>query len=84
MEWPRELDSVGRAHARVARGVRLRRRLTDHKAFDFEAIVDGADLVVDSRNAIKRHAPHVFKIGAPTPARELRDREPQAALAQAG
>jgi len=59
--------------------------LTDHKAFDFGAIVDGADLVVDSRNAVKRHAPHVFRIGAPAPTTtQTANAEPQAALAQAG
>ncbi len=58
--------------------------LTDHTAFDYEAIVDGADLIVDSRNAVKRHAPHVFRIGAPAPAKADTPREPQPAMAQAG
>jgi UDP-N-acetyl-D-glucosamine dehydrogenase len=39
--------------------------LTDHRMFDYEAIVRHAKLVVDSRNAIKSAAPHVFKLGAP-------------------
>ena len=39
--------------------------VTDHTAFDYDAIVDGCDLVVDSRNAVKRRAPHVFRLGAP-------------------
>jgi len=38
--------------------------LTDHKAFDYDAIVS-ADLVVDTRNAIKGSYPNVFKLGAP-------------------
>ncbi len=42
--------------------------LTDHSAFDYDAVVDRADLVVDSRNAVKRREPHVFRIGAPAPA----------------
>jgi UDP-N-acetyl-D-glucosamine dehydrogenase len=39
--------------------------VTDHRVFDYDAIVRDARLVVDSRNAIKRPAPHVFKLGAP-------------------
>jgi UDP-N-acetyl-D-mannosaminuronate dehydrogenase len=37
--------------------------LTDHRAFDCDAIVAAAPLVVDTRNAIKH--PHVLKLGAP-------------------
>jgi UDP-N-acetyl-D-glucosamine dehydrogenase len=40
--------------------------LTDHTAFDRDFIVEHAPLIVDSRNAIKTPAPHVFKLGAPT------------------
>ncbi|PYR94729.1 MAG: UDP-N-acetyl-D-glucosamine dehydrogenase [Acidobacteria bacterium] len=39
--------------------------LTDHKSFDYDAIVSEADLVVDTRNAIKGSHPNVFKLGAP-------------------
>jgi UDP-N-acetyl-D-glucosamine dehydrogenase len=39
--------------------------LTDHKVFDYEAIVSQSDLVVDTRNAIKGSHPNVFKLGAP-------------------
>ena len=42
--------------------------LTDHRAFDYDAIVANAPLIVDTRNAIKRTHPHVFKLGAPAPA----------------
>jgi UDP-N-acetyl-D-glucosamine dehydrogenase len=42
--------------------------LTDHTAFDYDALVSQASLVVDTRNAIKRTYPHVFKLGAPQPA----------------
>jgi UDP-N-acetyl-D-mannosaminuronate dehydrogenase len=42
--------------------------LTDHRAFDYDAIVANAPLVVDTRNAIKHVHPHVFKLGAPAPA----------------
>jgi UDP-N-acetyl-D-glucosamine dehydrogenase len=38
--------------------------LTDHKVFDYPAIVTHAKLVVDSRNAIKASAANVFKLGS--------------------
>jgi UDP-N-acetyl-D-glucosamine dehydrogenase len=41
--------------------------VTDHRAFDYDAIVAEADLVVDTRNAIKKRHPHVFRLGAPHP-----------------
>ncbi|HSC29297.1 MAG TPA: nucleotide sugar dehydrogenase [Vicinamibacterales bacterium] len=41
--------------------------ITDHKTFDYDGMVAEADLIVDTRNAIKRPAPHVFKLGAPRP-----------------
>ena len=44
--------------------------LTDHKAFDYAAIVAEADVVVDTRNAIKKPSPHVFRLGAPRPEHE--------------
>ncbi|MEZ5318686.1 MAG: nucleotide sugar dehydrogenase [Vicinamibacterales bacterium] len=37
--------------------------VTDHKVFDYDAIVRQARLVVDSRNAIKTPHDHVFKLG---------------------
>ena len=43
--------------------------LTDHRAFDYDAIVAGAPIIVDTRHAIKQPHPHVFKLGAPPPAR---------------
>jgi UDP-N-acetyl-D-glucosamine dehydrogenase len=42
--------------------------LTDHSAFDYDALVAAAPLIVDTRNAIKQTHPHVFKLGAPQPA----------------
>ena len=42
--------------------------VTDHRVFDYELISSRAKLVVDSRNAIKREHPHVFKLGAPNAA----------------
>jgi UDP-N-acetyl-D-glucosamine dehydrogenase len=41
--------------------------VTDHQAFDYEAMVAESSLVVDTRNAIKQPYPHVFKLGAPRP-----------------
>jgi UDP-N-acetyl-D-glucosamine dehydrogenase len=44
--------------------------ITEHKTFDYDAIVAEADLVVDTRNAIKQPHAHVFKLGAPRPSSE--------------
>jgi UDP-N-acetyl-D-glucosamine dehydrogenase len=41
--------------------------VTDHKAFDYDGIVAEADIVVDTRNAIKKRHAHVFRLGAPHP-----------------
>ncbi len=41
--------------------------VTDHKAFDYEAMAAEADLIVDTRNAIKAPHPNVFRLGAPRP-----------------
>ena len=40
---------------------------TDHKGFDYDAMVAEADLIVDTRNAIRKPAPNVFKLGSPRP-----------------
>jgi len=41
--------------------------VTDHKAFDYQALLEEADLIVDTRNAIKTLHPHVFRLGASKP-----------------
>jgi UDP-N-acetyl-D-glucosamine dehydrogenase len=41
--------------------------VTDHKVFDYQMLVDEADLIVDTRNAIKKPYPHVFRLGAARP-----------------
>jgi UDP-N-acetyl-D-glucosamine dehydrogenase len=41
--------------------------ITDHKTVDYEAVAAEADLIVDTRNAIKKPHPHVFRLGAPRP-----------------
>jgi UDP-N-acetyl-D-mannosaminuronate dehydrogenase len=49
-------------------GIDERKILTEHSAFDYDALAATAPLVVDTRNAIKQTHPHVFKLGAPQPA----------------
>jgi UDP-N-acetyl-D-glucosamine dehydrogenase len=39
--------------------------VTDHKAFDYKTLLEEADLIVDTRNAIKEPSSKVFKLGAP-------------------
>src|SRR4029453_1171214 len=39
--------------------------VTDHQAFDYAALLEEADLIVDTRNAIKQPHSKVFKLGAP-------------------
>jgi UDP-N-acetyl-D-glucosamine dehydrogenase len=43
--------------------------ITDHRVFDYDAIVKHAALIVDTRNAIKTADPKVIKLGAPTTGR---------------
>ncbi|MDQ3068410.1 MAG: nucleotide sugar dehydrogenase [Acidobacteriota bacterium] len=38
---------------------------TDHKDFDYDQLVREADVIVDTRNAIKGRHANVFKLGAP-------------------
>ena len=44
--------------------------ITDHTAFDYDAMVAESDVIVDTRNAIKTPARNVFKLGAPRPVGE--------------
>ena len=39
--------------------------LTDHRVFDYNALVVSASLVVDTRNAVKGDHYHVFRLGSP-------------------
>src|SRR3954464_5790749 len=41
--------------------------VTDHRTFDYDALVAEADLIVDTPDAIKNLHPHVFRLGAPHP-----------------
>jgi UDP-N-acetyl-D-glucosamine dehydrogenase len=41
--------------------------VTDHTTFDYDALVAQAEVIVDTRNAIKKPYPHVFRLGAPRP-----------------
>jgi len=41
--------------------------VTDHRTIDYDSLVAGAPLIIDTRNAIKAEYPHVFRLGAPQP-----------------
>ena len=60
-----DLASIGELDSRTLESFDCVAILTDHKSFDYSAIVQHADLVVDTRNAIKQKAPNVFRLGAP-------------------
>jgi len=66
-EWPGGVDmesvALDQATLTAADCVVL---ITDHKGFNYPDIVKHAKLMVDTRNAVKTPAPHVFKLGAPT------------------
>jgi UDP-N-acetyl-D-glucosamine dehydrogenase len=68
-EWPGRRDIKAVA---VERGVYGRYDcvviVTDHKSFDYAAMVAESDVIVDTRNAIKQPSPNVFRLGAPRPA----------------
>jgi UDP-N-acetyl-D-glucosamine dehydrogenase len=66
-EWPGrvELRSVELTRDELA-GYDCVVIVTDHRAFDYDLIVDAAPLIVDTRNALgTRHAPTIFRLGAP-------------------
>jgi UDP-N-acetyl-D-glucosamine dehydrogenase len=66
-EWPGALDLASVALTPEAlRTADCAVIITDHKSFDYGAIIKHAPLIVDSRNAIKGEHSHVFKLGAPT------------------
>jgi UDP-N-acetyl-D-glucosamine dehydrogenase len=48
--------------------------LTEHRAVDYDMVLNSARLIVDTRNAIAGKHEHVFKIGAPAPVMAARDR----------
>ena len=67
-EWPGAYDlqavDLGRGNLAQYDCVVI---VTEHKAFDYDALVAEADLIVDTRNAIKQPYPHVFRLGAAKP-----------------
>jgi UDP-N-acetyl-D-glucosamine dehydrogenase len=69
--WPggRELQSQPLTKAGLL-GVDCVVILTEHTAFDYDSLSADAPLVIDTRNAIRRSASNVFKLGAPNPAVE--------------
>ena len=76
-EWPGQLDlrAVDLTRGSIAQYdcVVI---VTDHKAFDYDALVAEADMIVDTRNAIKARHAHVFRLGAPHPDAEQRNPVP--------
>jgi UDP-N-acetyl-D-glucosamine dehydrogenase len=60
------MTSVGAVDPRMLADYDCVAILTDHSAFDYATIARHADLVVDTRNAIKNPPAHVFRLGAPT------------------
>jgi UDP-N-acetyl-D-glucosamine dehydrogenase len=60
-----ELSSLETLDARTLASFDCVAILTDHTAFDYAAMVRHADIVVDTRNAIKQPAANVFRLGAP-------------------
>ena len=44
--------------------------LTDHSLFDPAQLIAASPLLVDTRNAISKNCPHVFRLGAPAHAEE--------------
>ena len=59
------LESIDGLDQRTLEGFDCVAILTDHKVFDYDLIVQHAPLVVDTRNAIKKPAANVFRLGAP-------------------
>ena len=59
------LESLERLDARTLASFDCVAILTDHKVFDYAAIVRHSSLVVDTRNAVKQPASNVFRLGAP-------------------
>jgi UDP-N-acetyl-D-glucosamine dehydrogenase len=65
-EWPGGVDLTSVAlTADTLRAADCVVIVTDHRVFDYALIAAESRLIVDSRNAIKRPLPHVFKLGAP-------------------
>ena len=60
------MESIERLDARTLQAFDCVAILTDHSVFDYAAIVRHADVVVDTRNAIKQPAANVFRLGAPS------------------
>jgi UDP-N-acetyl-D-glucosamine dehydrogenase len=66
-DWPgkREMTSVAVSRTELAKYDCVI-VLTDHRAFDYQLVVDSSKLIVDTRNAIGANAGHhVFRLGAP-------------------
>jgi UDP-N-acetyl-D-glucosamine dehydrogenase len=55
--------------------------LTEHRAVDYDMVLNSSPLIVDTRNAIAGKHDHVFKIGAPAPAMTTRAASREKAVA---
>ena len=79
--WPGGYDLAALPiNATTLAGIDCVAILTDHSAFDYDALAAAAPLIVDTRNAIKQPHPHVFKLGAPQMLR-VETWQPQSAVA---
>ena len=55
--------------------------LTEHRGVDYQMVLQSAQLIVDTRNAIAGRHGHVFKLGAPSPVADFRADAPSEDLA---
>ena len=70
-EWPGGVDMTAVAlDAKTMAAADCVVIVTDHKVFDYDAIVLGSKLVIDTRNATRIRAEHVVRLGAPIQAHE--------------
>ena len=59
------LESIDGLDQRILESFDCVAILTDHRVFDYAAIGRHADIVVDTRNAVREPAANVFRLGAP-------------------
>jgi UDP-N-acetyl-D-glucosamine dehydrogenase len=66
-KWPGGSDLVSQSLSESTLGrVDCVAILTDHSAVDYDHLVGASPLVVDTRNAVSRSHPHVFRLGVPS------------------
>ena len=64
--WPGGFDLRSTPIERAAAEADCLVILTDHRGIDYDTLAGIAPLVVDTRNAVKKAYPHLFRLGAPT------------------